>query len=76
MKLRVISITHSGTDPTRSRAILNELILLLDKNIIIIEKKVVYKHGFLLNQRIDDFSKKNSLENVKERYLQIKISWF
>jgi capsular exopolysaccharide synthesis family protein len=66
-------LSHSGTSAKRSRAILNELIVLLDKNIIINKKKLFTNTVSFLNQRISDFSKeKDSVESVKERYLQNK----
>jgi capsular exopolysaccharide synthesis family protein len=66
-------LNHSGTNATRSRAILNKLIILLDENIIINKKKLSTNTVSFLNQRISDFSKeKDSIETVKERYLQSK----
>jgi capsular exopolysaccharide synthesis family protein len=66
-------LNHSGTSPSRSRAILDELIVLLDENIIINKKKLSTNTVSFLNQLISDFSKeKDSIESVKERYLQNK----
>jgi capsular exopolysaccharide synthesis family protein len=66
-------LSHSGTNTLRSRMILDELIVLLDKNIIIDKKKLFTNTVSFLNQRISDFSKeKDSVESVKESYLQNK----
>jgi uncharacterized protein involved in exopolysaccharide biosynthesis len=66
-------LSHNGTNTLRSRMILNELIVLLDENIIINKKKLFTNTVSFLNQRISDFSKeKDSIESVKEHYLQNK----
>ena len=66
-----IQLNHIGTDPERSRKILNEIILLLDKNIVINKQKLYANTVSYLNQRIKDFTKeKDSIESVKEKFLQ------
>ncbi|MFV5690303.1 GumC family protein [Flavobacterium sp. ZT3R25] len=64
-------LTHEGTNPERSRKILDELIVLLDKNIVYNKQKLFNNTVLYLNQRIAVFSKeKDSIESVKENYLQ------
>lgn len=64
-------LTHEGTNPERSRKILDELIVLLDKTIVLNKQKLFKNTVFYLNQRIKVFSKeKDSIESVKENYLQ------
>lgn len=64
-------LTHEGRDPERSRKILDELIVLLDKNIVFNKQKLYNNTVSYLNQRIAVFSKeKDSIESVKENYLQ------
>jgi capsular exopolysaccharide synthesis family protein len=64
-------LTHKGTNPERSRKILDELIVLLDKNIVFNKQKLYNNTVSYLNQRIAVFSKeKDSIESVKENYLQ------
>jgi capsular exopolysaccharide synthesis family protein len=64
-------LTHKGTNPERSRKILDELIVLLDKNIVFNKQKLFNNTVSYLNQRIAVFSKeKDSIESVKENYLQ------
>lgn len=66
-----IQLNHIGTDPERSRKILNEIILLLDKNIVLNKQKLFVNTVSYLNQRIKNFSKeKDSIESVKEKFLQ------
>lgn len=62
---------HNGTNPVLSRKILEKLIVLLDENIIINKQKLFTNTVKFLNQRIENFSKeKDSIEIVKEQYLQ------
>lgn len=64
-------LTHEGTNPERSRKILDELIVLLDKNIVFNKQKLYTNTVSYLNQRISVFSReKDSIESVKENYLQ------
>lgn len=64
-------LTHEGTNPERSRKILDELIVSLDKSIVSNKQKVYNNTVSYLNKRISVFSKeKDSIETVKERYLQ------
>lgn len=66
-------LIHKGINPTQSRMILKEIILLLDENIISNKKKLFAKTVSFLNERIGTFSKeKDSIDNLKERYLQDK----
>ncbi|MFH7000379.1 GumC family protein [Flavobacterium sp. FlaQc-57] len=67
----VIELKHISSSPDRSRKILNEIIVLLDKNIVVNKQKVYSNTVSYLNQRIKNFSKeKDSIESVKEKYLQ------
>lgn len=67
----VIELSHVGSSPDRSRKILDEIIVLLDKNIVINKQKVYRNTVSYLNQRIKNFTKeKDSIESVKEKYLQ------
>lgn len=64
-------LTHEGINPLQSRAILDELIGLLDKTIVANKKKLFNNTVSYLNQRIKVFLKeKDSIESVKEKYLQ------
>ncbi|WP_140487246.1 hypothetical protein [Flavobacterium sp. GSA192] len=64
-------LAHEGTNPERSRKILDELIVLLDKNIVFNKQKLFNNTVSYLDKRIAVFSKeKDSIESVKERYLQ------
>lgn len=64
-------LTHEGTNPERSRKILDELIVMLDKNIVYDKQKLFNNTVSYLDQRIAVFSKeKDSIESVKENYLQ------
>lgn len=66
-----IELNHIGTNPELSRKILNEIIVLLDKNIVINKQKLYTNTVSYLNQRIKNFStEKDSIESVKEHYLQ------
>ncbi|SHM42876.1 polysaccharide biosynthesis tyrosine autokinase [Flavobacterium saccharophilum] len=66
-----IELNHTGTSPVLSRKILNEIIVLLDKNIVINKQKLFTNTVSYLNQRIKSFTKeKDSIESVKEKYLQ------
>lgn len=66
-----IELEHIGVSPIRSRKILNEIIVLLDKNIIINKQKLYVNTVSYLNQRIKSFTKeKDSIESVKEKFLQ------
>lgn len=66
-----ILLTHEGTNPERSRKILDQLIVLLDKNIVFNKQKLYNNTVSYLNKRISVFSKeKDSIESVKEKYLQ------
>ncbi|MBC7846299.1 MAG: polysaccharide biosynthesis tyrosine autokinase [Flavobacterium sp.] len=64
-------LAHEGTNPERSRKILDELIVMLDKSIVFNKQKLFNNTVSYLNQRISVFSKeKDSIESVKENYLQ------
>lgn len=66
-----IELNHIGTSPVRSRKILNEIIVLMDKNLVINKQKLFTNTVSYLNQRIKNFTKeKDSIESVKEKYLQ------
>lgn len=66
-----IELNHVGSSPERSRKILNEIIVLLDKNIVINKQKLYTNTVSYLNQRIKSFTKeKDSIETAKEKYLQ------
>lgn len=66
-----IELNHIGSSPVHSRKILNEIIVLLDKSIVINKQKTFTNTVAYLNQRIKSFTKeKDSIESVKERYLQ------
>jgi capsular exopolysaccharide synthesis family protein len=66
-----IELNHTGSSPLRSRNILNDIIILLDKSIVINKQKLYTNTVSYLNQRIKSFTKeKDSIESVKERYLQ------
>ncbi|MBZ4033610.1 polysaccharide biosynthesis tyrosine autokinase [Flavobacterium sp. 17A] len=67
----VIELNHVSSSPDRSRKILNEIIVLLDRSIVLNKQKVFRNTVSYLNQRIKNFSKeKDSIESVKEKYLQ------
>lgn len=67
----VLEMKHISSNPDRSRKILNEIIVLLDKSIVINKQKVYANTVSYLNQRIKNFTKeKDSIESVKEKYLQ------
>jgi capsular exopolysaccharide synthesis family protein len=67
----VLELKHIGSSPDRSRKILNEIIVLLDKSIVVNKQKVYSNTVSYLNQRIKNFTKeKDSIESVKEKYLQ------
>jgi capsular exopolysaccharide synthesis family protein len=66
-----IELNHIGSNTERSRKILNDIIVLLDKNIVINKQKLYINTVSYLNQRIKNFTKeKDSIESVKEKYLQ------
>jgi capsular exopolysaccharide synthesis family protein len=66
-----IELNHIGVSPVRSRKILSEIIVLLDKNIVINKQKLYVNTVSYLNQRIKSFTKeKDSIESVKEKFLQ------
>ena len=66
-----IELDHIGVSPIRSRKILNEIIVLLDKNIVSNKQKLYVNTVSYLNQRIKSFTKeKDSIESVKEKFLQ------
>lgn len=66
-----IELDHIGVSPTRSRKILNEIIVLLDKSIVTNKQKLYVKTVSYLNQRIKSFTQeKDSIERVKEKFLQ------
>ena len=66
-------LSHSGINSNRSRIILKEIIVLLDENIISNKKQLFSKTVSFLGERINQFSKeKDSIEGLKERYLQNK----
>jgi len=67
----VIELSHVSVSPDRSRKILGEIIVLLDKSIVLNKQKVFRNTVSYLNQRIKNFTKeKDSIESVKEKYLQ------
>ncbi|WJS94208.1 polysaccharide biosynthesis tyrosine autokinase [Flavobacterium johnsoniae] len=67
----VIELSHVSVSPDRSRKILSEIIVLLDKSIVLNKQKVFRNTVSYLNQRIKNFTKeKDSIESVKEKYLQ------
>ncbi|SHG40996.1 capsular exopolysaccharide family [Flavobacterium micromati] len=66
-----LEINHIGSSPVRSRKILNEIIVLLDKNIVNNKQKLFVNTVSYLNKRIKNFTKeKDSIESVKEKFLQ------
>ncbi len=66
-----IELNHISVSPERSRKILNEIIVLLDKNIVANKQKLYINTVSYLNQRIKNFTKeKDSIESVKEKFLQ------
>jgi capsular exopolysaccharide synthesis family protein len=66
-----LELNHTGTSPYRSRKILDDIIVLLDKNIVINKQKLYVNTVSYLNQRIKSFTKeKDSIESVKEKFLQ------
>jgi capsular exopolysaccharide synthesis family protein len=66
-----IELNHIGSSPVRSRKILNEIIILLDKKIVNNKQKLYRNTVSYLNQRIKNFTKeKDSIESVKEKFLQ------
>jgi capsular exopolysaccharide synthesis family protein len=66
-----IELNHIGSSPFHSRKILNEIIVLLDKSIVINKQKLFTNTVSYLNHRIKNFTKeKDSIETVKEKYLQ------
>ena len=66
-----IELDHIGVSPIRSRKILNEIIVSLDKNIVSNKQKLYVNTVSYLNQRIKSFTKeKDSIESVKEKFLQ------
>jgi capsular exopolysaccharide synthesis family protein len=66
-----IELNHIGISPERSRKILGDIIVLLDKNIVINQQKSYTSTVAYLNERIEKFSKdKDSIESAKEKYLQ------
>jgi capsular exopolysaccharide synthesis family protein len=66
-----IELNHIGSSPERSRKILNEIIVLLDKSIVINKQRLFTNTVSYLKKRIKSFTReKDSIESVKERYLQ------
>ena len=66
-----LELNHIGSNPIRSRKILNEIIVQLDKNIVINKQKLFINTVSFLNQRIKSFNKeKDSIQSVKEKFLQ------
>ena len=66
-----IELNYIGANPARSQKILSEIIVLLDKNIVANKQKLYVNTVAYLNQRIKNFTKeKDSIESVKEKYLQ------
>ncbi|SHH03516.1 exopolysaccharide transport family protein [Flavobacterium defluvii] len=66
-----IELNHISSDPVRSRKILNEIIVLLDKSIVVNKQKTFTNTVAYLKKRIKSFAReKDSIESVKERYLQ------
>lgn len=71
MSKGTIELNHISVSPERSRKILNEIIVLLDKNIVANKQKLYINTVSYLNQRIKNFTKeKDSIESVKEKFLQ------
>ncbi|WET02071.1 tyrosine-protein kinase [Flavobacterium sp. YJ01] len=67
----VVELSHVGVSPDQSRKILGEIIVLLDRSIVLNKQKVFRNTVSYLNQRIKNFTKeKDSIESVKEKYLQ------
>lgn len=66
-----IELHHIGVSPVRSRKILNEIIVLLDKIIVSNKQKLYVNTVSYLNQRIKSFTKeKDSIQSVKEKFLR------
>jgi len=66
-----IELNHISASPERSRKILNEIIVLLDKSIVANKQKLYVNTVSYLNKRIKNFTKeKDSIESVKEKFLQ------
>ena len=66
-----LQLFHSGKNPMRSREILTEVIRLLDERIVSNKQKLFTSTVSFLNQRIAEFTReKDSIESVKEQYLQ------
>ena len=66
-----IEINHIGSNPVRSRKILNEIITLLNNQIVSNKQKSFINTVTYLNQRIKSFNKeKDSIQSVKEKFLQ------
>lgn len=66
-----IELNHIGTSPVRSRQILSDIIVLLDKNIVINKQKLYINTVNYLNERIKNFNKeKDSIQSSKEKFLQ------
>lgn len=69
--LGTIELKHIDISPIRSKKILNEMIVLLNKNIINNKQKLYINTVSYLNRRIKNFTKeKDSIESVKEKFLQ------
>ncbi len=66
-----IELDHISSSPERSRKILNEIIVMLDKSIVINKQKLYINTVSYLNQRIKNFTKeKDSIESLKENFLK------
>jgi capsular exopolysaccharide synthesis family protein len=66
-----LELNHIGSSPIKSRKILNEIIVMLDKNIINNKQKLFINTVTFLNQRIRNFTReKDSIQSVKENFLQ------
>lgn len=64
-------LIHEGKNPVLSQLILDKIIVLLEKTIVDNKKKVFNNTVSYLNKRIRFFlNEKDSIEGVKERYLQ------
>lgn len=66
-----IELNHISASPELSRKILNEIIVLLEKKIVVNKQKLFSNTVSYLNQRIKNFTKeKDSIASIKEKYLQ------
>jgi capsular exopolysaccharide synthesis family protein len=66
-----LELSHIGSNPDRSRKILNEIIVLFGENLVANKQKSYVNTVSYLNKRIKNFTKeKDSIESVKEKFLQ------